>query len=264
MDAVITVLFTNPLPVALVILGVICIGLAIIGRIPPMHIEGVRAVALGALGVVLIAAAIWSAWLLAPASIAQSEPTSVVVVSPEATSADTATSVSLPTQVTQPTIAKPTVQPIATVEGSPPLPTACSPQAGRTPPRPTSNGEWIYDCLSSDEENWVGQTESWKAENWNRGAGQSEIVNIVVPEGATKMGLGCNPCIVIKPDGTKVPTECLSPTHCFGPFEPNLSIDVKPGEVYRVEIFGSDTCPSRPEAVLPCSPEIYIWFNLPK
>jgi len=160
---------------------------------------------------------------------------------------------------TQPIVVIPTATPV--LQDTTPR-TACSPQVGWTPPRLTSNGEWIYDCLSSDEGNWVGQTESWKAENWKRGAGQREIVNIVVPVGVTKMGLGCNPCTVTKPDGSKTPIECLSPTHCFGPFEPNLNIDVKPGEVHRVEIFGSDTCPSRPEAVPPCAPEIYIWFNL--
>lgn len=137
--------------------------------------------------------------------------------------------------------------------------TSCFPQTGWTPPTLTQQGEWLYDCLSSGTGNWVGQDEAWKATNWKKGSSQSELVTIIVPEGATKMGLGCDPCTVLKPDGTSI----SSPNGKFGPFQPNISIDVKSGEVYKVKIFGGDTCPSRPQAIPPCSPEIYIWFNLP-
>ncbi|RPJ27522.1 MAG: hypothetical protein EHM33_07755 [Chloroflexi bacterium] len=65
MAEVIAVLFTNPLPVALVILGVICIAVSIVGKIPPVILEGFRAFVLGAFGVVLILVAITSAWVLA-------------------------------------------------------------------------------------------------------------------------------------------------------------------------------------------------------
>lgn len=136
---------------------------------------------------------------------------------------------------------------------------SCFPQTGWTPPKLMQNGEWIYDCLSSGDENWVGQTEAWKATNWKKGSSQSEIVNIVIPDGATTMGLGCAPCTVQKPDGTTISSPNGS---TFGPFQPNISFDVRQGEIYKVKIFGSDSCPSRPEVISPCSPEIYIWFNL--
>lgn len=63
-ESVITILFTSPLPVSLVILGVICLAVAITGYIPP-HIQGGRTYALGGLGVMLILGAIGSAWVLA-------------------------------------------------------------------------------------------------------------------------------------------------------------------------------------------------------
>ncbi|MBV5348924.1 hypothetical protein JZU61_04610, partial [bacterium] len=138
-------------------------------------------------------------------------------------------------------------------------PVSCFPQTGWTPPTLTPQGEWQYDCLSSGEGNWVGQDEAWKATNWKRGSSQSEIVAIVIPEGATKMGLGCDPCTILKPDGGSI----SSPNGNFGSFRPNISLDVKSGEIYKVKIFGGDTCPTRPQAIPPCSPEIYIWFNLP-
>jgi hypothetical protein len=141
----------------------------------------------------------------------------------------------------------------------PTQPTSCFPQTGWTPPTLTQQGEWIYDCLSSGEGNWVGQDEAWKATNWKKGSSQSELVTIIIPEGATKMGLGCDPCTVLKPDGTSI----SSPNGKFGPFQPNINIDVISGEIYKVKIFGGDSCPSRPQVIPPCSPEIYIWFNLP-
>jgi hypothetical protein len=82
----IQVLIGNPLTVSLVILGVICVFLAIVGKIPPMHIEGGRALALGGFGFILIVAAIGLAWVLAastPLSASQQaspSPTQVVVV----------------------------------------------------------------------------------------------------------------------------------------------------------------------------------------
>ncbi len=141
--------------------------------------------------------------------------------------------------------------------------TNCFPQTGWTPPIPTENGEWTYDCLSSGSGNWVGQTEQWKAENWDRGSGQSEIVNILVPQGATNMGIGCDPCTIVAPNGATYSPQCLSQSECFGPFKPNASLNVSAGELYRVQIFGADTCPTRKDAEPPCAPEIYVWFNLP-
>lgn len=139
----------------------------------------------------------------------------------------------------------------------------CFPQTNWTPPKPTANGEWIYDCLSSGQGNWVGQSEEWKAKNWKRGSGQSEIVNIVIPQGATKMGIGCNPCTIVAPNGASLSPRCLTESECFGPFRPNASLNVRAGEVYKVQIFGGDSCPTRKGVTPPCSPEIYIWFNLP-
>lgn len=138
----------------------------------------------------------------------------------------------------------------------------CFPQIYWSPPNPTENGEWIYDCLSSGTGNWVGQTDQWKAENWERGSGHSEIVNILVPQGASTMGIGCSPCTIVAPNGAILSPECLSPSECFAPFKPNASLNVSAGELYRVRIFGADTCPSR-DVTPPCSPEIYLWFNLP-
>jgi hypothetical protein len=79
--------------------------------------------------------------------------------------------------------------------------TDCFPQTNWTPPNLTESSEWIYDCLTSGAGNWVGQSEQWTAENWRRGSGQSEIVNIVVPQGASTMGIGCNPCTIMAPNG---------------------------------------------------------------
>ena len=61
------ILLENSLTVSLVILGVIAIALAIIGKIPPMNIEGRRAVGLAFFGFLLII----SAFLLALALAAQ-------------------------------------------------------------------------------------------------------------------------------------------------------------------------------------------------
>ncbi len=141
--------------------------------------------------------------------------------------------------------------------------TNCFAQTNWTPPNATQNGEWIYDCLSSSTGNWVGQTEQWKAENWKRGSGQSEIVNIVVPKGATTMGIGCNPCTIVAPNGATLSPQCLSQSECFGTLKPNASLSVSEGELYKVQIFGGDTCPSRKDVTPPCPPEIYVWFNLP-
>ncbi|MBI1801371.1 MAG: hypothetical protein HYR71_07055 [Chloroflexi bacterium] len=85
MDRAISIFFDvftkNPLTVTLAVLGVICVGLAIIGRIPPMDIRGIRAVILGGFGFMLIGAAIGLAWLLTAPS-PQPQPTPSDVVSP--------------------------------------------------------------------------------------------------------------------------------------------------------------------------------------
>jgi len=68
-------LIGNPLTVSLVILGVVCVALAIIGRIPPMNIEGARAVALAGFGLLLIVIAVVLAVIItsskSPAPISQ-------------------------------------------------------------------------------------------------------------------------------------------------------------------------------------------------
>ncbi|MEW6403851.1 MAG: BMP family ABC transporter substrate-binding protein, partial [Chloroflexota bacterium] len=61
-------LLGSPLPVALVVLGTICVVIAILGVLPPAHIiPGPRALALGVFGVVLICAAVGAAWMIASA-----------------------------------------------------------------------------------------------------------------------------------------------------------------------------------------------------
>jgi hypothetical protein len=79
LEAFITVLFTNTLPVALIILGVLCVGVSIVGRIPPIDIKGARAFFLGSFGAVLIIVAIGSAWILASVSQNSSTATPVAV-----------------------------------------------------------------------------------------------------------------------------------------------------------------------------------------
>ena len=115
----------NPLTVTLAILGVVCVGLAIIGRIPPMDIRGIRAVALGAFGVLLIVVAIGLAWLLAASLTLQPQQTPIAV---------------------QPTFA--------------PTYTPPSPQTG-TGVAPSKEGK----CPSSSQEAaafWGGPTDRWK------------------------------------------------------------------------------------------------------
>jgi hypothetical protein len=65
MNEVITILFTNQLPVTLVILGVICVAIAIIGQIPSVKLQGPRAYALGGFGALLILVAIGVSVVLA-------------------------------------------------------------------------------------------------------------------------------------------------------------------------------------------------------
>jgi hypothetical protein len=57
-------LISNPLTVSLVILGTFCVALAIIGKIPPMQIEGARAIILAVFGFGLIFISIGLAWTL--------------------------------------------------------------------------------------------------------------------------------------------------------------------------------------------------------
>ena len=140
----------------------------------------------------------------------------------------------------------------------PSQPTSCFPQTGWTPPTLTQQGEWLYDCLSSGEGNWVGQDEAWKATNWKKGSSQSEIVVIVVPQGATKMGLGCDPCTVLKPDGTSV----SSPNGNFGSFKPNINFGVNPGKYIRQKSLAAILSNSLTSHTTLFA-RIYIWFNLP-
>jgi hypothetical protein len=67
-EVFLTILFTSPLPVALVVLGVLCVVLAIIGTLPPIQIQGGRAIALGGFGLLLIMISVGSAWAIALAS----------------------------------------------------------------------------------------------------------------------------------------------------------------------------------------------------
>lgn len=64
-EGIITILFTSPLPVALVLIGTLCVAIAIIGKIPSLNIEGGRALVLAIFGLFLIFLAIMVAWLLA-------------------------------------------------------------------------------------------------------------------------------------------------------------------------------------------------------
>jgi|GEM_PF-5227981 len=88
----------NPLTVTLAVLGVICVVLAIIGRIPPMDIKGTRAVILGLFGAGLIVAAIALAWLMANSSSAgQPQPGPITApLSPTSSNASSPTPVPLP------------------------------------------------------------------------------------------------------------------------------------------------------------------------
>ena len=61
-------LISNPLTVSLVILGVICVVLAIIGKIPPINIEGLRALGLAGFGLFLIVVAVVLAMIITPPS----------------------------------------------------------------------------------------------------------------------------------------------------------------------------------------------------
>lgn len=84
LEAFITVLFTSPLPVALVLLGVLCVGIAIIGKIPPMDIGGIRAIALAGFGLLLIVVAVVLAWILTsslPTDLTSGQPPTLPTVS---------------------------------------------------------------------------------------------------------------------------------------------------------------------------------------
>ena len=80
---IIDILLTNPLTVTLVLSGVVCVFIAIIGEIPRVQgqkpISGSRAVALASFGVLLIFSAIGLSWILAKSSPFD-KPTTVVVV----------------------------------------------------------------------------------------------------------------------------------------------------------------------------------------
>lgn len=131
----------------------------------------------------------------------------------------------------------------------------CFPEVGRIAPKPLKNGEWLYDCLSAGEGNWLMPSDEWRLANWKKGKDAYEIVNIVIPEGAATLGLGCIPCTVLTPSG-----ETVSPTDTdFGPFDPNISLPVIPGEVYKVRTFGAEECSVTSG---PCPPSISIWFNV--
>lgn len=131
----------------------------------------------------------------------------------------------------------------------------CFPEVGRIAPKPLKNGEWLYDCLSAGHGNWVMQSDEWRLANWKKGKDAYEIVNIVIPDGAATLGLGCIPCTVLTPSG-----ETVSPTDTdFGPFDPNISLPVIPGEVYKVRTFGAEECSVTDG---PCPPSVSIWFNV--
>jgi hypothetical protein len=63
--AILQVLITNPVTVIFAAAGVILIALAIIGQIPPINVQGKRAIFLGVFGGLLILTAIGVSWLLA-------------------------------------------------------------------------------------------------------------------------------------------------------------------------------------------------------
>lgn len=73
-STIIQVLLANPLTVSLVILGVICVMISIIGTIPPIRVGGYRALFLGSFGALLIIGAVGLAWLIATQTLAQTAP----------------------------------------------------------------------------------------------------------------------------------------------------------------------------------------------
>jgi len=85
LEAFITILLTSPLPVALVLSGVLCIAIAIVGEIPSIKVDKVRARNLGIFGGVLIILALGSSYLVAFVSLPVSPNTNIV----ESTSAPT-------------------------------------------------------------------------------------------------------------------------------------------------------------------------------
>jgi hypothetical protein len=157
LEAFITVLFTSPLPVALVILGVLCVVAAIIGKLPSIQLNGFRAFALGSFGVILILGAVVSAWLLAIATQPQGSiplPTPNVETSPSSTPAATMTTAFLPSPTQAATATQkvqPVTQPTATSQQILQQPTATTPPSSRVllglwewqgnrPPMPTPAG----------------------------------------------------------------------------------------------------------------------------
>ena len=74
---VIQILIENPLTVSLAILGVVCVAIAIIGRIPPIDIKGYRAIGLGIFGGLLMISAIGLSWILTAQTITQPARTGI-------------------------------------------------------------------------------------------------------------------------------------------------------------------------------------------
>lgn len=111
----------NPLTVTLAVLGAICVVLAIIGRIPPMDIRGIRAVILGVFGAVLIGVAIALAWLLAASPAGQSQPEPITNAQRPTLSSDTRSVATAQEPITQAT-APPTEPTASTPKGKYPCP----------------------------------------------------------------------------------------------------------------------------------------------
>jgi hypothetical protein len=96
----IQILIGNPLTVSLIVLGVICVILSIIGKIPPIHIEGVRAIALAGFGLFLIIIAIALALILTSSTdYVARQPSILPTDTPNARPINVTSVASLPTSV---------------------------------------------------------------------------------------------------------------------------------------------------------------------
>ncbi|MCI0575919.1 MAG: hypothetical protein L0332_25445 [Chloroflexi bacterium] len=157
------ILINNPLTVTLVLLGVLCVVLAIIGKIPPIDIQGRRAVALGGLGGVLITLAVVLAWALAIVSLSDDQTLPAGITNPGETS---------PTSTSSQTGEQPTSIG-SEIESTDTSPVSTPSQIGEQPaPAPPSSdgvlaGTEVYycygDCWQYDDDartmTWTGPTD---------------------------------------------------------------------------------------------------------
>lgn len=125
-----------------------------------------------------------------------------------------------------------------------------------TPPTLSASGTWVYDCLVLDS--WVGQDFTWADENWAHGPDARESVEVLIPPGASSIDISCGPCEVTKPDGETRLLECPAEGFCFGPDIPNYQAEAEPGDVFRLLLYGVNTCNRGETPTTNCTPEVYI------